>query len=186
MRVRWTEEEIKLLLGYYKKMHSGEMHKNHPLVIEASNAIRNLPCNVKYSKHSEIFRNPNGVALKLANFLYLDPQYPGVGMKGCSELDRIIFNQMSSSSFKTIIIEFLSALKNLGAKGIWLNTDESKGAAEVNTTIEALRKEVIVLESLDWKDIYEFLKSPDRKVQHDRITNETKIKVNINIKIIKL
>ena len=71
--------------------------------------------------------------------------------------------------------------KNLGAKGIWLNTDESKGAAEVNTTIEALRKEVIVLESLDWKDIYEFLKSPDRKVQHDRITNETKIKVNINL-----
>ena len=71
--------------------------------------------------------------------------------------------------------------KNLGAKGIWLNTDESKGAAEVNTTIETLRKEVIVLESLDWKDIYEFLKSPDRKVQHDRITNETKIKVNINL-----
>ena len=71
--------------------------------------------------------------------------------------------------------------KNLGAKGIWLNTDESKGAAEVNTTIEALRKEVIVLESLDWKDIYEFLKSPDRKVQHDRITNETKFKVNINL-----
>ena len=71
--------------------------------------------------------------------------------------------------------------KNLGANGIWLNTDESKGAAEVNTTIEALRKEVIVLESLDWKDIYEFLKSPDRKVQHDRITNETKIKVNINL-----
>lgn len=71
--------------------------------------------------------------------------------------------------------------KNLGAKGIWLNADESKGAAEMNTTIEALRKEVIVLESLDWKDIYEYLKSPERKVQHDRITNETKIKVNINL-----
>lgn len=118
MRVRWTEEEIKLLLGYYKKMHSGEMHKNHPLVIEASNAIRNLPCNLKYSKHSEIFRNPNGVVLKLANFLYLDPQYPGVGMKGCSELDRIIFNQMiCSSSFNKIILAFLSSLKNIGAKG---------------------------------------------------------------------
>ncbi len=71
--------------------------------------------------------------------------------------------------------------KNLGAKGIWLNADESKGAAEMNTTIEALRKEVIVLESLDWKDIYEYLKSPERKVLHDRITNETKIKVNINL-----
>ncbi len=71
--------------------------------------------------------------------------------------------------------------KNLGAKGIWLNADESKGAAEMNTTIEALRKEVIVLESLDWKDIYEYLKSPERKVQHDRITNETKIKVIINL-----
>ncbi len=71
--------------------------------------------------------------------------------------------------------------KNLGAKGFWLNNDISLGASEINSTIEELRKEVILLESPNWKDIYQCLKSPDRKVQHDRFTNETKIKVNINL-----
>ena len=118
MKIRWTEEEIRLLLSYYARMKSGEMHKSHPLVIEASNAIRDLPNNKKYSDQSEIFRNPNGVALKLANFLFLDPKYSGLGMKGCSELDRLIFNQVNStSSLKTIIMEFLSVLKDIGAKG---------------------------------------------------------------------
>jgi imidazoleglycerol-phosphate dehydratase/histidinol-phosphatase len=71
--------------------------------------------------------------------------------------------------------------KNLGCKGFWLNTDVNLGADQIKNSIEDLRKEVIVLESPNWKDIYEYLKSPDRKVQHDRITNETKIKVNINL-----
>jgi imidazoleglycerol-phosphate dehydratase/histidinol-phosphatase len=71
--------------------------------------------------------------------------------------------------------------KNIGSKGFWLNTDVNLGANQIKNSIEDLRKEVIVLESPNWKDIYEYLKSPDRKVQHDRITNETKIKVNINL-----
>ena len=70
---------------------------------------------------------------------------------------------------------------NLGAKGFWLNNDLSLGADEVISSIDELRKEVILLESPNWKDIYEYLKSPDRKVQHDRITNETKINVAINL-----
>lgn len=93
MRVNWREEEIRLLLTYYKRMKSGDMHKTHPLVLEASKAIRELEINKEYSSQSEKFRNPNGVALKLANFLFLDPQYEGKGMKGCSVLDRRVFNE---------------------------------------------------------------------------------------------
>lgn len=93
MRVRWSEEEIRLLLSYYKQMQSGDMHKRHPLVIEASERLRKLPFNIEFSEQSAKFRNPNGVALKLANFLFIDPNYSGKGMKGCSELDRKIFNE---------------------------------------------------------------------------------------------
>ena len=93
MRVNWREEEIRLLLTYYRKMNSGDMHKTHPLVLKASKAIRDLDINKEYSSQSEKFRNPNGVALKLANFLFLDPSYEGKGMKGCSALDRKIFNE---------------------------------------------------------------------------------------------
>jgi hypothetical protein len=93
MSVNWVEEEIRLLLSFYDKMQSGEMHKTHPMVIEASNEIRNLEINKEYSEKDPKFRNPNGIALKMANFLFLDPNYSGKGMKGCSLLDKIIFNE---------------------------------------------------------------------------------------------
>ncbi len=71
--------------------------------------------------------------------------------------------------------------KNLGCKGLWLNTDPALGAAEINDAIESLRKDTIAVESPHWKDIYEFLKMPPRKVVHQRNTNETKITVDINL-----
>jgi imidazoleglycerol-phosphate dehydratase/histidinol-phosphatase len=71
--------------------------------------------------------------------------------------------------------------KNLGCKGCWLNNDPDLGAIEINSTIDDLRKEVIVLESPNWKDIYEFLKLPQRIVIHERDTNETKIKIELNL-----
>jgi hypothetical protein len=93
MRVKWDEEEIRLLLSFYEKMKSGEMHKTNPLVIQASQEIRKLSINKEHSAKDPKFRNPNGIALKLANFLFLDPNYSGKGMKGCSELDKKIFNE---------------------------------------------------------------------------------------------
>ena len=71
--------------------------------------------------------------------------------------------------------------KNLGCKGFWLNNDPLLGAAEINDTIEDLRKEVIVVESPAWQDIYTYLKLPPRKVLHERNTNETKILVEVNL-----
>lgn len=71
--------------------------------------------------------------------------------------------------------------KNLQCKGIWLNVDASLGAAEINDTIDELKKETIVLETPDWAAIYEYLKLPPRKVLHQRNTNETKITVEVNL-----
>lgn len=71
--------------------------------------------------------------------------------------------------------------KNLGCKGCWINNDAGLGAKEINSTIDELRKDTIVLESPHWKDIYEYLKLPPRVVVHERKTNETKIKVTINL-----
>lgn len=71
--------------------------------------------------------------------------------------------------------------KNLGSKGIWLITDPTLGAAEIKDSIDALRKDTIVLETPDWKAIYEFLKMPPRIVKHERNTNETKISIEVNL-----
>ena len=71
--------------------------------------------------------------------------------------------------------------KNLHCKGIWLNIDSSLGASEIKDTIDALKKETIVLETPHWEAIYNYLKLPPRKIIHQRNTNETKIKVEVNL-----
>jgi len=70
--------------------------------------------------------------------------------------------------------------KNLGCKAIWLNNDPDLGGAEINDSMLALRS-VIALESISWEEIYTFLKLGLRQVVHERNTNETKIKVELNI-----
>jgi imidazoleglycerol-phosphate dehydratase/histidinol-phosphatase len=71
--------------------------------------------------------------------------------------------------------------KNLGCKGLWLNGDATLGAKEIKDGIDILRNEVVVVESLDWKDIYEYLKLSQRTVKHTRNTNETKIDIELNL-----
>lgn len=70
--------------------------------------------------------------------------------------------------------------KNMGAKAIWMKQDEALGAGEISDKIAEL-KDVIALESPNWKDIYAFLKNGLRKVQHVRNTNETKINIELNL-----
>lgn len=70
--------------------------------------------------------------------------------------------------------------KNLGCKAIWLNNDASLGAAEVNNDMTTLR-DVIGLETISWKDIWEYLRLGQRELVHERNTNETKIRIAINL-----
>ena len=71
--------------------------------------------------------------------------------------------------------------KNLNCKGLWLNIDSTLGQTEISDNIDDLLKEVIVLETSGWADIYNYLKLPPRIVTHQRNTNETKITVEINL-----
>ena len=70
--------------------------------------------------------------------------------------------------------------KNLGCKGIWLNNEPGLGGAEVSDSQKALN-EVVALETKDWSKIYEFLKLGLRRVIHERNTNETQIKIDLNV-----
>ncbi len=45
----------------------------------------------------EKFRNPNGVCLKLSNFLAIDPNYAGEGMSRYSKLDLELFNKYANN-----------------------------------------------------------------------------------------
>jgi len=71
--------------------------------------------------------------------------------------------------------------KNLGAKGIWLNTDPELGAAEAEG-LEKLIKETIVLATTRWEDIYYFLQKQEaRKARIKRTTKETDISITLDL-----
>lgn len=68
---------------------------------------------------------------------------------------------------------------NLGCKAIWLNNDESLGAEEISNKEELAQ--VTALSTPNWEAVYRFLKLKTREAHHERITNETKIYIDINI-----
>ena len=69
--------------------------------------------------------------------------------------------------------------KNLGCQAIWLKQDAQLGGGEIKDSVSDLEK-VVSLESADWCDIYSFLKSGLRQVVHERLTKETKIRIELN------
>lgn len=69
--------------------------------------------------------------------------------------------------------------QNLGAKGIFIANDKALGAKEIQDN-EGLN-EAIALKTTSWKEIYEFLKLQNRTASIVRNTNETKIKIDLNL-----
>jgi len=70
--------------------------------------------------------------------------------------------------------------KNLKAKGIFINDNTNLGTNEISVKREELDK-YIALESNDWEAIYKFLKAEARVGFIERNTNETKIKIHLNL-----
>ncbi|RUT68780.1 bifunctional histidinol-phosphatase/imidazoleglycerol-phosphate dehydratase HisB [Flavobacterium cupreum] len=70
--------------------------------------------------------------------------------------------------------------KNLGAKAIFMNTTDGAGSSEISSKREEL-DETVILQTTDWKRIYEFLKLEARSASITRKTNETDIFIDLNL-----
>jgi len=70
--------------------------------------------------------------------------------------------------------------KNLNAKGIFINDNTNFGTEEISIDEKKLG-DCIVLETNDWKRIYEFLKLKSRTASVKRKTNETDIEIEVNL-----
>ena len=70
--------------------------------------------------------------------------------------------------------------KNLGAKAIFINDNDGIGSNEISAKREEL-DETIILQTMSWKEIYEFLKLEARSASITRKTNETDIFINLNL-----
>jgi len=70
--------------------------------------------------------------------------------------------------------------KNLGSKAIFINDNDGIGSNEISSKREEL-DETIILQTMSWKEIYEFLKLEARSASITRKTNETDIYINLNL-----
>lgn len=72
----WAQDELILALDLY--LRHGLLDDTDARVVDVSEVLNRLPIHPARGDEQS-FRNPNGVALKLANFAALDPAYPGGG-----------------------------------------------------------------------------------------------------------
>lgn len=96
---KWHRDEIILALDLYFRLEPGNIHARNPDIIELSNILNKLPL-FDDRPDAERFRNPNGVGLKLSNFLAIDPNYSGKGMAAYSKLDEQVFFEFNESREK--------------------------------------------------------------------------------------
>ena len=147
-----------------------------------------FPENTFWPLHNLVMKSLEGEGIHFTNIL-IDSTYPyenaptrkpGIGMFG-AYLNNPEYDIPNSYVIGDRITDVQLA-KNLGCKAIWLNNDASLGAAEITGTINALYDSgTIALASAEWSRIYEFLKLGVRKVVHERNTNETQIKIELNL-----
>ncbi len=88
----WTSDEIILALELYFRVNPSHTSKSNPEIIALSELLNKLPVHAQSDTNAE-FRNANGVYMKMCNFLRLDPDYSGAGLKAGSKLDEEIWNE---------------------------------------------------------------------------------------------
>jgi len=87
----WTRDEIILALDLYHRVRP-PFDESDAEVVELSQLLGKLPIHPPETR-SESFRNPAGVAMKLSNFLRLDPQYQGVGLQRGARLEEQVWSE---------------------------------------------------------------------------------------------
>jgi len=96
---KWTREELVLALDLYFRCPPGKTNKNNPDIIALSELLNSLSLHPQKPEY-EKFRNPNGVYMKLCNFLRFDQDYTGTGLKAGGKLEEEIWNEFVSNKDK--------------------------------------------------------------------------------------
>lgn len=92
---KWSREELMLALELYFKVNPSHASPAHPEVRKVSVLLNQLPHAVAVADSAR-YRNPNGVYMKMCNFLRLDPDYPGSGLSRGGKLEESIWKEFAS------------------------------------------------------------------------------------------
>jgi len=93
----WQRDELILALDLYVRHSPLRISKNHPEVVALSKLLNALPIHADRPDTAR-FRNPNGVYMKLCNFLPRDKSYKGAGLRRGNTLEQKIWNDFASDT----------------------------------------------------------------------------------------
>jgi 5-methylcytosine-specific restriction protein A len=124
----WTRDELILALDLYFKEPSARGNEQHPGVIQLSEVLRSLPIHPGAAE-DPAFRNPNGVGMKLSNFMRFDPNHPSQGLKAGSKLEEEVWvafslDRQHLSDTARAIVENAGEARNAGP----FEDDEGEGS----------------------------------------------------------
>ena len=90
----WQRDELILALDLYFRHRPRELSQTHEEIVRLSEILNRLPIHAD-SPQDARFRNPNGVYMKLCNFLRYDPEYEGRGLTRGGKLEDTIWAEFS-------------------------------------------------------------------------------------------
>jgi 5-methylcytosine-specific restriction protein A len=85
-----------LALDLYLRHNPAKISKSHPEVIELSRLLNVLGGKLG-RRVDEKYRNPNGVYMKLCNFLRFDPKYKGSGLKAGGTDEKLVWDEFANN-----------------------------------------------------------------------------------------
>lgn len=96
---RWSRDELILGLELYFRINPLHTSEENPEIKCLSDILNLLPIHPK-ENHREKFRNPNGVYMKLCNYLRFDPDYKGAGLTRGGKLEESIWTEFAQDRTK--------------------------------------------------------------------------------------
>jgi 5-methylcytosine-specific restriction enzyme A len=94
---KWERDELILALDLYFRHNPAHISSSHPEVVRLSEILNRLPLHEK-KPDAEHFRNPNGVYMKLCNFLRFDPTYKGKGLERGGKFEQQIWDEFAGDN----------------------------------------------------------------------------------------
>lgn len=94
----WARDELILALNLYFSCGRVQLDSSDMRVKDLSQLLNQLPIHSKELRQ-QAFRNPNGVSMKLGNFLSLDPNYSGKGLSQGSKLEKEIWDEFFENQY---------------------------------------------------------------------------------------
>ena len=110
----WCRDELILALDLYFREPRARGSKSHPGVGKLSAILNKFPVHPSHDREGYL-RNPNGVAMKLGNFLPFDPEYDGRGLSQGGKLDKEVWEEFLGVDRKRLRQAADEVLRRVGA-----------------------------------------------------------------------